>query len=153
MTMILSVFSCDADPAALARYVMALLKKDKTEQELKQNCIDQLEVFLQKGNYCMSVWVINPTFTETISFVDRLFDVIHNKSYISATKIDESTAIDVDKTNTANRRDLSPMKDDRGNNNNSSTRFERDHRRRDRDNRVSARIRSRSRYVEMWWEQ
>jgi len=149
MTIILSVFSCDADPAALARYVMALLKKDKTEQELKQNCIDQLEVFLQKGNYCMSVSVIYPTFTETISFVDRLFDVIHNKSYISATKIDESTTIDVDKTNTSNRGDLSPMKDDRGNNN-SWTRFERDHRRRDRDNRVTSRIRSRSRYVEMW---
>lgn len=42
--------SCDADPSALAKYVVALVKKDKTEKELKALCIDQLDVFLQKGN-------------------------------------------------------------------------------------------------------
>lgn len=41
---------CDADPSALAKYVVALVKKDKTEKELKALCIDQLDVFLQKGN-------------------------------------------------------------------------------------------------------
>uniref|UniRef100_A0A672IN77 RNA binding motif protein 26 n=1 Tax=Salarias fasciatus TaxID=181472 RepID=A0A672IN77_SALFA len=40
---------CDADPSALAKYVVALVKKDKTEKELKALCIDQLDVFLQKG--------------------------------------------------------------------------------------------------------
>ena len=40
---------CDADPAALAKYVVALLKKDKPKSALKELCIDQLEVFLAKG--------------------------------------------------------------------------------------------------------
>lgn len=44
-----SYFSCDADPAALAKYVVALVKKDKPMQELKDICIDQLEVFLSDG--------------------------------------------------------------------------------------------------------
>lgn len=45
--------SCDADPSALAKYVVALVKKDKSEKELKALCIDQLDVFLQKGNSFM----------------------------------------------------------------------------------------------------
>ena len=40
---------CDADPAALAKYVVALVKKDKPISELKAICIDQLEVFLSNG--------------------------------------------------------------------------------------------------------
>ncbi|OXB70527.1 UNVERIFIED_CONTAM: hypothetical protein H355_009692, partial [Colinus virginianus] len=40
---------CDADPSALAKYVLALVKKDKSEKELKALCVDQLDVFLQKG--------------------------------------------------------------------------------------------------------
>ncbi len=59
--------SCDADPAALAKYVVALIKKDKPEKDLKTVCLDQLEVFLQK---------------ETITFVDTLFETISNKSYL-----------------------------------------------------------------------
>lgn len=43
------IFRCDADPSALANYVVALVKKDKPEKELKALCADQLEVFLQKG--------------------------------------------------------------------------------------------------------
>uniref|UniRef100_A0A8C6X4I5 RNA binding motif protein 26 n=1 Tax=Naja naja TaxID=35670 RepID=A0A8C6X4I5_NAJNA len=39
---------CDADPSALAKYVLALVKKDKSEKELKALCVDQLDVFLQK---------------------------------------------------------------------------------------------------------
>uniref|UniRef100_A0A8D0HDS4 RNA binding motif protein 27 n=1 Tax=Sphenodon punctatus TaxID=8508 RepID=A0A8D0HDS4_SPHPU len=47
------VFSirCDADPSALANYVVALVKKDKPEKELKAFCADQLDVFLQKGTF------------------------------------------------------------------------------------------------------
>lgn len=41
--------SCDADPAALAKYVIALAKKDKAESELKALCEDQLDVFLGEG--------------------------------------------------------------------------------------------------------
>ncbi|KAE8625991.1 hypothetical protein XENTR_v10006472 [Xenopus tropicalis] len=58
---------CDADPSALAKYVLALVKKDKTDRELKALCIDQLDVFLQK---------------ETQGFVDKLFDAINTKNYL-----------------------------------------------------------------------
>ncbi|XP_072320646.1 RNA-binding protein 26 isoform X2 [Eucyclogobius newberryi] len=58
---------CDADPSALAKYVVALVKKDKTEKELKALCIDQLDVFLQK---------------DTQQFVDTLFEAINGKSYL-----------------------------------------------------------------------
>ena len=46
---------CDADPAALSKYIVALLRKDKPRSSLKDLCIDQLEVFLAKGTmlkYC-----------------------------------------------------------------------------------------------------
>ncbi|XP_067842600.1 RNA-binding protein 26 isoform X2 [Heptranchias perlo] len=58
---------CDADPSALAKYVVALVKKDKTENELKALCVDQLDVFLQK---------------DTHSFVEKLFEAINAKSYL-----------------------------------------------------------------------
>uniref|UniRef100_A0A8K9WXQ4 RNA binding motif protein 26 n=1 Tax=Oncorhynchus mykiss TaxID=8022 RepID=A0A8K9WXQ4_ONCMY len=58
---------CDADPSALAKYVVALVKKDKSETELKALCVDQLDVFLQK---------------ETQTFVDRLFEAVNSKSYL-----------------------------------------------------------------------
>ncbi|XP_016321453.1 RNA-binding protein 26-like isoform X3 [Sinocyclocheilus anshuiensis] len=58
---------CDADPSALAKYVVALVKKDKSEKELKALCIDQLDVFLQK---------------ETQVFVDKLFEAVNAKSYL-----------------------------------------------------------------------
>lgn len=45
----LLIYRCDADPSALAKYVLALVKKDKSEKELKALCVDQLDVFLQKG--------------------------------------------------------------------------------------------------------
>ena len=45
---------CDADPAALAKYVVALLRKDKPKSALKELCIDQLEVFLAKGTELVS---------------------------------------------------------------------------------------------------
>ena len=40
---------CDADPAALAKYVVALLRKEKPKSALRELCVDQLEVFLAKG--------------------------------------------------------------------------------------------------------
>uniref|UniRef100_UPI00398F0D39 RNA-binding protein 26 isoform X2 n=1 Tax=Pristiophorus japonicus TaxID=55135 RepID=UPI00398F0D39 len=58
---------CDADPSALAKYVVALVKKDKTENELKALCVDQLDVFLQK---------------DTHTFVEKLFEAITAKSYL-----------------------------------------------------------------------
>ena len=43
------IYSCDADPVALAKYVVALLRKEKPKSALRELCVDQLEVFLAKG--------------------------------------------------------------------------------------------------------
>jgi len=40
----------DADPDVLAKYVMALVKKDKPVNELIATCQDQLNIFLQESN-------------------------------------------------------------------------------------------------------
>uniref|UniRef100_A0A7M4FNJ0 RNA binding motif protein 26 n=1 Tax=Crocodylus porosus TaxID=8502 RepID=A0A7M4FNJ0_CROPO len=61
------IYRCDADPSALAKYVLALVKKDKSEKELKALCVDQLDVFLQK---------------ETQIFVEKLFEAVNTKSYL-----------------------------------------------------------------------
>lgn len=92
--------SCDADPSALAKYVAALVKKDKSEKELKALCIDQLDVFLQKGMerlliffysclYVFSHSCVNnhhyvhfPCVSETQPFVDKLFEAVNNRSYL-----------------------------------------------------------------------
>jgi len=58
---------CDADPAALAKYVMALVKKDKPETDLQALCEDQLDVFLSE---------------ETKPFVGKLFSALKDHSYI-----------------------------------------------------------------------
>ncbi|CAG5120836.1 unnamed protein product, partial [Candidula unifasciata] len=58
---------CDAEPSALAKYVCALVKKDKHEQDLRDICVDQLDVFLQQN---------------TKPFVDELFEVLKTKIYI-----------------------------------------------------------------------
>ncbi|CAB1454276.1 unnamed protein product [Pleuronectes platessa] len=60
---------CDADPSALANYVVALVKKDKVEKDLKALCADQLDVFLQK---------------ETTGFVDKLFECLTTKNYLGS---------------------------------------------------------------------
>ncbi|XP_064405280.1 RNA-binding protein 26-like [Halichondria panicea] len=61
---------CDADPAALAKYVVALLRKEKPKAALKELCIDQLEVFLAK---------------ETAGFVEQLFAGLDNELYLKGT--------------------------------------------------------------------
>ena len=58
----------EADPIVLAKYVIALIKKDKPEKALRQICCKQLEYFLEN---------------ETIPFVDKLFDAIKSKAYLS----------------------------------------------------------------------
>ena len=62
---------CDADPAALAKYVLALLKKEKTVEELKESMVAQMDVFLQ---------------AETNSFVEMLFKVVDTKEYLDPPK-------------------------------------------------------------------
>ncbi|CAH8466512.1 unnamed protein product [Schistosoma turkestanicum] len=58
---------CVADPIPLSQYVIALIKKDKGEQELREICIDQLEVFLQEN---------------TAKFVEDLFAVLKSRTYV-----------------------------------------------------------------------
>ncbi|TNN09687.1 RNA-binding protein [Schistosoma japonicum] len=58
---------CVADPIPLSQYVIALIKKDKEEQELKEICTDQLEVFLQEN---------------TAKFVEDLFTVLKSRAYV-----------------------------------------------------------------------
>ncbi|XP_012288522.1 RNA-binding protein 26 isoform X2 [Orussus abietinus] len=58
---------CDADPAALAKYVYALVKKDKTLEELRGGMVEQLDVFLQQ---------------ETKNFVELLFKTLETQEYI-----------------------------------------------------------------------
>ena len=59
---------CDADPQALSKYVLALIKKDKPIEELKSSMISQMDVFLQ---------------TETHNFVEMLFKIVDTKEYLS----------------------------------------------------------------------
>ncbi len=68
---------CEADPVPLSKYVVALVKKDKSEQELKEICTAQLEVFL-----------VN----ETEGFINELFVAIATKSYM--TEDSDNTAKD-----------------------------------------------------------
>ncbi|XP_060808943.1 RNA-binding protein 26 isoform X2 [Amyelois transitella] len=58
---------CDADPAALAKYVYALVKKDKPLDELRDGMVDQLDVFLQQ---------------ETKPFVEMLFKSLESNDYL-----------------------------------------------------------------------
>lgn len=68
---------CDADPAALARYVLALLKKDKPEKDLRDCMKEQLDVFLAH---------------ETEPFLERLFRSIKSEDYIKIVQAKEAAA-------------------------------------------------------------
>jgi hypothetical protein len=43
------LFRCDADPSALADYILALLKHNAPESELRKELSAQLDEFLEKG--------------------------------------------------------------------------------------------------------
>ncbi|KAL5011442.1 hypothetical protein ScPMuIL_009993 [Solemya velum] len=62
---------CDADPTTLARYVLALVKKNRPEVELRETCKEQLEVFLQQKTY---------------TFIDVLFQCLDTKGYLEIPK-------------------------------------------------------------------
>lgn len=61
-------YSCEADPGALAKYVIALVKKDKSQDALRQSMVSQLEVFLEE---------------ETTPFVNQLFRTLDSQEYIT----------------------------------------------------------------------
>ncbi|KAI0085645.1 hypothetical protein BDY19DRAFT_964935 [Irpex rosettiformis] len=58
---------CDAEPGALADYILALLKHNAPEGELRQELSSQLEEFLEK---------------ETQPFIQTLFTALRTKSYM-----------------------------------------------------------------------
>ena len=60
--------SCEANPKPLSEYITALVRKEKTVEELTEICNDQLKVFLQD---------------KTTDFVKELFQVIADKSYMT----------------------------------------------------------------------
>lgn len=62
-------YRCDAEPIAFAKYVLALLKKDSSEDKLRSICEEQLDVFLGAN---------------TKEFVDSLFDALKNRTYLSS---------------------------------------------------------------------
>uniref|UniRef100_T1IBN0 C3H1-type domain-containing protein n=1 Tax=Rhodnius prolixus TaxID=13249 RepID=T1IBN0_RHOPR len=80
---------CDADPAALAKYVYALVKKDKPVEELRTSMLEQLEVFLQR---------------ETQGFVNLLFKTLETQVFDSTADVQAhlspppvtKTTVDVD---------------------------------------------------------
>ncbi len=57
---------CDADPGVLAKYILALIKRDKEEEALRTKCLTSLDVFLAK---------------ETTAFVDKLIHTLVTQSY------------------------------------------------------------------------
>ncbi|KZT06782.1 uncharacterized protein LAESUDRAFT_725544 [Laetiporus sulphureus 93-53] len=58
---------CDAEPGALAEYILALLKHNAPESELRKELSGQLEEFLEKEN---------------TPFLDTLFTALRTKSYM-----------------------------------------------------------------------
>lgn len=75
--------SCDAEPGALADYILALLKHNVPETEMRQELAVQLDEFLEKGLFALFPlgYRIN-TCTECSSFIDTLFTVLRTKSYL-----------------------------------------------------------------------
>ncbi|PFH50736.1 hypothetical protein AMATHDRAFT_75424 [Amanita thiersii Skay4041] len=58
---------CDAEPGALADYILALLKHNVPETEMRKELASQLDEFLEK---------------ECAGFIDTLFTVLRTKSYL-----------------------------------------------------------------------
>lgn len=75
---------CDAEPGALADYILALLKHNVPETELRSELNAQLEEFLEKGLSHAQTGErgVLIRFSETTSFIDTLFTAIRTKSYL-----------------------------------------------------------------------
>lgn len=71
-------FRCDADPAALAKYVFALVKKDKPVAELRASMVEQLDVFLQNGMFgllCIFVTILSTVFVHAMNLVQAVTSI------------------------------------------------------------------------------
>lgn len=58
----------------MAKYVLALIKKEKTKDELKESMVQQMDVFLQ---------------SETNSFIELLFKVVESKEYLDSGNVEK----------------------------------------------------------------
>ncbi|KDQ19836.1 hypothetical protein BOTBODRAFT_62234 [Botryobasidium botryosum FD-172 SS1] len=70
---------CDADPEVLADYVLALLKHEAPEAELRTMFTSQLRDFLEK---------------EAPNFVDKLFSTLRSRNYVNESAPVETPAVD-----------------------------------------------------------
>ena len=78
------LFRCDADPSALADYILALLKHNGPEPELRKELGAQLDEFLEKGASLLISFshFLNTARTEGPPFLDTLFTALRTKSYL-----------------------------------------------------------------------
>lgn len=88
---------CVADPVPLSQYVIALIKKDKPEKELREVCVDQLEVFLQEN---------------TILFVNDLFVALKNRSYMETSDTKAESQPPASSGTSASKRVFEPTRSD-----------------------------------------
>jgi RNA-binding protein 26 len=83
------LFRCDADPSALADYILALLKHNGPESELRRELAAQLDEFLEKGASLLFFLSHSLTFpsarAEGPPFIDALFTALRTKSYLPYT--------------------------------------------------------------------
>jgi len=82
---------CDAEPGALADYILALLQHSVPENEMRDELALQLDEFLEKGQPSFrfrsltrkaDVLTIFTPCAECSAFIDTLFTVIRTKSYL-----------------------------------------------------------------------
>lgn len=87
--------SSDADSDVLADYVLALIRADTPEAELKVNAIENLEDFL-KDSMCSTIvrmpyWSSSALLTvfvsDTAAFVDEIFFVINSKAFLAGSSM------------------------------------------------------------------
>lgn len=71
-----SFIRCDADPAALAKYVYALVKKDKTLEELRGGMVEQLDVFLQNGIFIYNTSLLNLKFNHLFTYDKNILKLL-----------------------------------------------------------------------------
>ncbi|THH16770.1 hypothetical protein EW146_g3930 [Bondarzewia mesenterica] len=94
---------CDAEPGALADYILALLKHNAPEIELRKELASQLEEFLEKGGVHATSskttpLIIHVRFVEVPTFINMLFTTLRTKSYLpySTSSPSRSTQVPVD---------------------------------------------------------
>ena len=50
------IFRCDADPEVLARYCLALVRKNQPNSELRKSMLEQMDLFLKTSSSLLSLW-------------------------------------------------------------------------------------------------